>query len=521
MHSRSATTSNRPRRRLGRMLLAAAVAACALPATASAATVAIEPDGTLRYSGSSLGTTLTIRELADAYEVTDSVSLDPVPSGFATCTRLGTRTALCPRNRGTVIRRVAANLNGGNDTAGPINTHLPVELSGGSGEDTYNAGNPSFLTNIRFLGGSGSRDTVSYAGSGGSAGGGVRISNDGIANDGRIGLDTDNVGRDVENLTGSALRDEITAHGPLDFAVTGEFARTSVRGGQGDDVLRVGADGGLGVDILNGPVADGADKIIGGPAGSVVDYSERTRPVNATLNFGGADDGEAGERDEILGGNEVLRGGQGSDVLRAPFDSRASHGITGNGGGDFIEAGEGADSLTGGAGGDTIRGLGGDDRLNARDGEVDTVECGSGFDTVDRDVNDDLDRCDNLAVGVLRLAPKALRAKAGRTARLKLSWRHPRSWRQLRRLELRFYRGESRVGAVAISPRSRRFVDRGALTVLRRSRLARKGKTVTARLALRLDRSLAGGQLRVEVEAVDVRGARQLEPGAGSIEVSR
>ena len=519
MQNTTTTPSTRPRR-LRRMLLAAAVAACVLPASASAATVVVEPDGTLRYSGDSLGATVSIRELADGFEVTDSVRLDPVPNGFATCTRLGTKTALCG-NRGTVIRRVAATLNGGDDTAGPINTHLPVEISGGSGEDTYSAGSPTFLTNVKFLGGSGSRDTVSYAGSGGSAGGGVRISNDGVANDGRIGLDTDDVRRDVEVLIGSALRDEITANGPLDFAVTGEFAHTRVRGGRGDDVLRVGADGGLGVIIENGPVADGAEKIIGGSAPSLVDYGERTRPVNATLNFGGADDGEAGERDEILGGNEVLRGGQAGDTLRAPFGSRGTHAINGNGGGDLIEAAEGADTVTGGPGGDTLVAFGGDDRLNARDGEVDTVECGSGFDTVDRDVKDDLGDCDNL-IGVLRLAPKALRAKAGETAHLNLTWLHPHSWRQLRRVTLRVYRGESRVGAIAISPRTRRVRDRGELNVLRRStRISHRGKTVSARLALRLDRSLTGRRLRLEVEAVDARGARQLEPRAGSIQVSR
>ena len=520
MHSTTTISRSRRRIRLAQVAgLTVALAACALPASASAAVMSFN-DGELRYDGLSARNTLTLREVAGALIVSDpaGVSNRGLPTalpGERPCAQVDRQTMRCP-----VPRRVFADMDEGDDTVGLINTHLPVVIHGGSGNDIYDAGNPSFLTNVRFVGGSGVRDTVSYAGSGGSGAGGVRISNDGVANDGRIGLDTDNFGRDVEVLTGSRFADEITANGPLDFAVTGEFAHTRVRGGQGSDVLRVGADSGLGVIIENGPVADGADKIIGGPAPSHVDYSERTRPVNATLNFGGADDGEAGERDEILGGNEVLRGGQASDVLRAPFDSRARHAISGNGGGDFIEGGEGADSLTGGAGRDGIRGLGGDDRLNARDGEVDRLECGPGFDTVDRDATDDLDACDNL-IGILRLAPKALQAKAGETAHLNLSWRHPRSWRQLQRVTLRLYRGKARVGAVAISPRTRRIADRGALTVLRRSRLARKGKTVAARLALRLDRSLAGRRLRLEVEDVDVSGARQLERRAGSIRVRR
>jgi hypothetical protein len=53
------------------------------------------------------------------------------------------------------------------------------------------------------------------------------------------------------------------------------------------------------------------------------------------------------------------------------------------------------------------------------------------------------------------------------------------------------------------------------------SRLTHKGKTVTARLAVRLDESLAGQTLQVDVEATDARGARQLERDAGTVRVAR
>lgn len=412
-------------------------------------------------------------------------------------------------------------MEGGDDQAGPMETHLPVVIDGGSGRDTYTSRNPSFLTNVKFNGGSGVEDAVTYAGSGGSGGGrGVRITNDGVANDGRIGLDTDNVGRDVEKLIGSAHRDEITANGPLDFAVTGEFAHTEVQGFRGDDILRVGADGGLGVTIRSG-VADGADQIIGGAAASTVDYSDRTRPVTATLNFGGADDGEAGEGDQIAGGHELILGGQAGDVLRAPPLSTAAHAISGGSGNDTIDGGEGKDSLTGGADGDTLRGLGGDDRIFAKDGERDTVDCGLQTDTFDVDSIDNFGNCENGTVGVLRLAPKALRVEAGETARLRLSWRHPRSWRQLRRIELRVYRGGARVGAVAIRPRGKRIEADGAVRLASTaSHLAHKGKTVSVRLALRLAPSLAGERLQLEVAAVDRGGVEQLERRAGSVRVA-
>jgi hypothetical protein len=58
-----------------------------------------------------------------------------------------------------------------------------------------------------------------------------------------------------------------------------------------------------------------------------------------------------------------------------------------------------------------------------------------------------------------------------------------------------------------------RYFGSSGISMLRRaSRITRKGKTISARLALRLDRSLAGRLLRVEVDAVDVRGSRQLQP---------
>jgi hypothetical protein len=51
------------------------------------------------------------------------------------------------------------------------------------------------------------------------------------------------------------------------------------------------------------------------------------------------------------------------------------------------------------------------------------------------------------------------------------------------------------------------------------ARVSRKGKTVTARLALRLDHSLAGATLSADMQATDTRGRRQLERDAGTIRV--
>jgi hemolysin type calcium-binding protein len=508
MHSTTTTTSNRPRRRIGRMLLAAAVAACALPASASAAVVEEAADGTLVYrAAAGESNNLSVSDPAGnrALEIRD-------------LTGLTERTGLCSQVSSIRVRcaigiRLSAARLGDRDDNFAIGVSDPVVVDGGSGRDSYTASNPGLTSRVEFRGGADS-DSASYS----NADRGVRISNDGVANDGRIGFAGDNIGADVERLTGSGFGDEITAMGDP----TVSFPLQSITGGQGNDILRDGP-GSVLTFVVMGPVADGADDIIGGPGESRLDSTRRTQPVNVTLNFGGADDGEQGEGDEITGSFEVIGGGSGGDTLRAPAGSTASHHLTGNAGGDTIEGADGPDTLNGGSGVDTIVANGGNDLVQARDNVGDTVGCGLGTDTAELDPNtvDVSSSCEN-RVGALRLAPKGLRVKAGETARLKLAWSHPRSWRQLRRVALRLYRGKHRVGEVTISPRSRRVEDRGAVRVVRRSsRIARRGKTVSARLGLRLDRSLAGRRLRVEVEAVDVRGARQLEARAGSIRVVR
>jgi hypothetical protein len=78
------------------------------------------------------------------------------------------------------------------------------------------------------------------------------------------------------------------------------------------------------------------------------------------------------------------------------------------------------------------------------------------------------------------------------------------------------------VGAITIRARGKRIAADGAIRAMGRgTRIVTRGKTVTARLAVRLDASLAGGRLEAEVEATDTRGRRQLERDAGTIRVVR
>jgi hypothetical protein len=125
-------------------------------------------------------------------------------------------------------------------------------------------------------------------------------------------------------------------------------------------------------------------------------------------------------------------------------------------------------------------------------------------------------------VGRLRLSPAAVKAQAGKVAHLRMRWTHPTAWRQLRSVEVRLYRGIDRSATIAISPRSERIRSQGSVRLIRgASLITHRGKAVIARLAVRLPKAMAGEQLRVDVEATDRDGHRQLERSAGLITIAR
>jgi hypothetical protein len=268
---------------------------------------------------------------------------------------------------------------------------------------------------------------------------------------------------------------------------------------------------------MAGKTADGGDRINGGTGADTVFYGERTQPINATPDAGGRNDGETGEGDELLA-TERIAGGSAGDVIRAPQGSTVRYEFSGLAGGDRLDGANGPDMLDGGPGRDTLAASGGSDTIFARDGEGDTVGCGSEIDTAHLDTGDVAGGCENVPVGVLRLTPKVVKAQAGKPAQVRLRWRHPAGWKRLDTIAVRLTVDGAPVGTVTIQPRAERITADGEVTLARRqTRLAHKGKWVTARLALRLGESLAGRELTAEVEATDRRGHRQLERDAGTI----
>jgi Ca2+-binding RTX toxin-like protein len=84
-----------------------------------------------------------------------------------------------------------------------------------------------------------------------------------------------------------------------------------------------------------------------------------------------------GGNDTMLGSSaaDVLRGGPGDDAINGfPIFGAAPDGA------DEIFGGPGDDRLDGGAGPDVLDGGEGDDTIDARDGEVDAIDGGAGFD---------------------------------------------------------------------------------------------------------------------------------------------
>jgi Ca2+-binding RTX toxin-like protein len=285
-------------------------------------------------------------------------------------------------------------------TGGNGNDHLNGaagndQLDGGAGDDHLygGAGND-------HLRGDGGNDIIDGQGDSDTIRGGegtdiatyatrsapVVASLDGSYNDGEAG-EHDNVTTDVEGLRGGSAADVLTGNdaanqlegnggadtlnglGGDDF-VSGGAGDDRLSGGDGNDVLRGhdgadGLDGGAGDDVLDGGL--GADVLAGGAGADRVTYQGRTAPVTVTLD-GLADDGEAGERDEVRTDVENVTGGAGPDLL------------TGDAGINIIEGGPGDDRIDGGAGVDFLLGGDGADTVTSRDLFQDTVACGAGTD---------------------------------------------------------------------------------------------------------------------------------------------
>jgi Ca2+-binding RTX toxin-like protein len=316
----------------------------------------------------------------------------------------------------------------GNGEAGESDSVRNFEyVLGGSGDDTlagdaggnYLAGGPG---NDTVIGGGGS-DYVGYW----ERSTDVTVNLATRTGGATAGGETDTIGSGIENAIGGSGDDVLIGDSQNNVLMGGWTYNTA--GTDGNDVLRG---------------AGGADYLWGDQGSDTADYSDKSAPVTANLD-GNANDGVAGETDQIntdvenitggsgadnldgssgpnvlrggggnddlngFGGNDVVDGGTGADIMvggpgidRADYSARSGN-LTIDVGGGANDAGEGDDvrpdveNITGGSGNDTLTGSlaandlaggPGDDTLNGLGGN-DNLDGGAGADTINGGAGND------------------------------------------------------------------------------------------------------------------------------------
>ena len=189
--------------------------------------------------------------------------------------------------------------------------------------------------------------------------------------------------------------------------------------GEGRDILSMRSTNGVdGPVIKEAPI--GESHVSGGPG-------------NDILN------GHAGV-DHLNGGTgtDTLRGSLGNDELDGRDNADRLEGENGN---DNLAADDGADVLIGGRGADFMQGGQGTDFLNSREpvgttAVADTLDCGTGLDTVEADLKDniqpDCNEVDRAPVGEtpnVDILGRTLRVS--RTGKVKVRMRCPRGVKRL------------------------------------------------------------------------------------------
>jgi Ca2+-binding RTX toxin-like protein len=276
------------------------------------------------------------------------------------------------------------------------------DVDGGAGDDEIRVASGFF----NLIGGPGADRLDATAAAGASVSyadhaAGVAVRLNGLPDDGAL-AEGDNVLGQVTGIIGGSGDDRLEA-GPvasglsgMDGADTlvGSPERDTLHGGNGDDELH----GEGGTDYLVGD--PGADVLSGGADVDEVSYGG-SAPLRLSIGDG-ANDGAAGEGDDIREDVEWLSGGFGDDLLIGDEDANR---LIGHGGRDVLRGQGGADELIGWGDGDELDAGAGRDRVATRfrargldrallaDGEADTLDCDRGALFLEADGVDRLREC--------------------------------------------------------------------------------------------------------------------------------
>ena len=335
------------------------------------------------------GVTLTGTDLVRA--VTGCSAFDPATGALALSLDAMAPSVIVRVSGGIVTANGKQCIAADNKTKATIATVTSISITGGA-EDSlvYVDGGAAFGKDLLAGGGftvdlGAGLDILTVLGS--NASDEVRVGSDGEA------IVADFTADLVPDIHALGVDQVIVSTGPMPDLIAGNGVELGVDpvsvpmklyGGGANDRLVGGAgadelSGGIGNDtLLAGLDPGGGDVLVGGEGEDFVDYAGRTAPVSVTLTAG-ADDGEAGEHDQLDESVENVRGGDGDDQL---LGGPTSNKLWGGGGNDVIRGGEGDDFIYGGAGDDDLDGEQGDDFIYGEAGD-DTLKGGDGSDLLD------------------------------------------------------------------------------------------------------------------------------------------
>ncbi|MCA9140366.1 MAG: calcium-binding protein, partial [Planctomycetales bacterium] len=295
-----------------------------------------------------------------------------VPFGAGVAIESNGRREEFPNTGDQTFVKIVADGLGGDDViiVDPAVT-IPIEFSGGDGNDRLVAGGGP----AQLYGGSG-QDTLILGPAGGSAFGG----DDDDFLSGGSGNDSLDGGAGADQLFGREGNDTLRGGSGAD-ELYGEEGDDTLDGGADDDRLLGGIgndelDGGSENDILFGQQGDdtlvggiGNDRLLGEFGNDVLigDIGTYNGSVFTALAGAGADQIDGGRGDDVIhgvGGNDVISAGVGFDTVFGGTGDDTIHGDSGN---DFIDGQEGDDAIFGGSGSDTLVGGWGSDVVLAGD----------------------------------------------------------------------------------------------------------------------------------------------------------
>jgi len=205
-------------------------------------------------------------------------------------------------------------------------------------------------------------------------------------------------GSNLANGISEMSADVLDGLGGNDNLFAAAFSPATMYGGAGNDVLTGGAGndygyGGTGNDWVIGQGGNdfvqgetGTDQVWGGGGVDTITYQYVTAASGVSVRLDDvANDGTAGENDNVHSDVERVWGSKGNDVIVGSAGNNLLAGDTGN---DQIHGAAGNDSVYGDAGNDKVWGDAGDDVVSGGDGN-DAVYGGDGTDWMYGDAGTD------------------------------------------------------------------------------------------------------------------------------------